>query len=408
MNFRRGLPFLLSMVAGVAHVPGGTGDPFGYFTLTRPARSSGLLGLPMVEGYRHLGTATAVGTDFIEFGDPLAASMLGTAGSGFIEVREGIHAGLTLQATGINGHRIFLNRPTVDLVSPGDTVGIRPNFTIGAIFGADNFAELLEGEDPGSADTLGIWDAATQSSRVYYFKTGAGWREAGNEATGDQSGAVIPYPTALNFIRRGTTPLEVVVAGAAPMPLTQQILPVWPGRNLLSGPYASAPRIDEWGLRSPLFPILAGPSAPRSDTLRLTYADGSSSQVVYFRENHGWLAVGRPEDAADTRVEFFQAIDLNRAGPAGYIRFAGVLPTEASALRTLPPATVPIQKLGTTAEGVRIEWASTAGTTYRIQARATGQAAWSDLGDAVVADGPLCHAFRQPEGNGILRILVAP
>lgn len=403
-----GLSSLLIVCAGISPLTGATGDPFGYITLSRPAGSTGLLGLPMVEDYRHLGFATAVGSDYIDFANPLDVSMLGDAGSGFIEVREGPHAGLTLQASGIAGQRIFLDRSPAGLVFPGNKVGIRPNFTIASIFGANNFTGVLEAETAEEADTIGIWNAVTQSSKIYYYKTGAGWREVGNEAAGDQSGTPIPYPSALTVNRRANTRLDVVVLGAVPMPMTQQILPVWPGRNLLSGPFASVTRIDDWGLRSSLFPILAGPSAPRSDTMRLTYGDGSSSKVVYFRENQGWRTVGRPEDAADTRVEFSQAIDFQRAGPAGYVRFAGVIPPVTAALQTTAIATVPIQKVANTPDGPRIEWASEAGTTYQIQARAGSQLAWADLGEPVVADGPLSHAIRRPEGNGILRILVAP
>jgi hypothetical protein len=407
MNFRPGLASLLVLCVGITRAVGDESDIVGYNTVSIPAGSTGLLALQMVEGTRYIGSVSSVGTDYVEFADVLDPSMLGAQGSGSIHVRAGTHPGLNLRANGISGRRVSLDRSPVGWISPGDQVGIRPDSTFASIFGAEEVWSLQTAADPDDADLVGIWDAVTQTSRVYFFKSGAGWREVGNESAGDRSETVIPHPAALIFTRRGATPLDFVVVGTVPMPLAQQILPVWPGRNLISSPFSSITRIDDWGLQSPPFDILAGPSAPRSDTLRLTYADGSSSKVVYFRENQGWRTVGRPEDAADTRVEFSQAVDFQRAGPAGFIRFTGVV-EGPSPLLTQPIATVPIRKVANTPEGPRIEWASEAGTTYQIQARASGQLAWADVGDPVVADGPLSHAIRRPEGNGILRILVAP
>jgi hypothetical protein len=386
---------------------GDTTDPVGYLTLSLPAQATGLLALQLVEYNRYTSSAIAVGSNYVEFAATLDPTILGDQGNGFIQVREGTHAGLILQATGISGRRILLDRSPVGLVFQGDLIGIRPNHTIGSLFGVDNFTQVLAAPTPENADTIGILDARTQTLKGYYFKSGAGWREIGNESAGDRSNTAVPYPSALNFTRRASTPLNIIMLGTVPMPMTQQILPVWPGRNLLSGPFSSVTRIADWNLLSTPFPILAASSAPRSDTLRLTYADGSSSKVVYFRENHGWRTVGETEDASNMPVEFSQAVDFQRAGPAGFIRFTGVI-GGPSPLLAQPVASVPIQKVANTPEGPRIEWASEAGTTYQIQARASGQLAWADLGDPVVADGPLSHAIRRPEGNGILRILVAP
>lgn len=408
MKFRAGLSSLLISCAGLSPVCGDTSDIAGYLTLTLPAQATGLLSLHLVEGTRHLGLVTAVGPDHVEFAGEIDALALGDRSSGSIHVREGVNPGLNLRATGISGRRVMLDRSPVGLVFAGDRVGVRPDATLAALFGADNFAGIGAGPTPEAADAIGIWNPETQTSKVYYFKSGAGWREVGNEAAGDRSDTLIRYPAALNFTRRGLTPLNVVVFGIVPMPLAQQILPVWTGRNLISAPLTSITRIDDWGLQSPPFDILAGPSAPRSDTLRLTYADGSSSKVVYFRDSEGWLGVGEVGDAADTPVEFAQAVDFRRAGPAGFVRFRGVIAPESAALRTQPVATVPIRRVANTPDGPRVEWDGEAGTTYQVQARATGQLAWRNLGDPVVADGPLCHAIRHPEGNGILRILVDP
>lgn len=406
MKLRPGLCSLLILCAGVPTLSGDTSDIVGYITLSLPAQATGLLSLHLVEGTRHLGSVTAVGADYVELSGSLDALALGDANRGSIHVRAGAHPGLNLRANGISGQRVLLERSPVGLVFTGDLVGVRPDATLASFLGADNSANVQEAASPEAADAIGIWDAETQTSKVYYFKSGAGWREVGNDAAGDQSGTRIPYPGALNFTRRATTPLNIVVFGVVPMPLAQQILPVWPGRNLISAPFSSVTRIDDWGLQSPPFDILAGPSAPRSDTLRLTYIDGSSSKVVYFRENLGWRTVGRPEDASNTMVEFSQAVDFQRAGPAGFVRFIGV--TEAAALRSTVVATVPIQKVANTPDGPRVEWTGEAGTTYQIQARAIGQLAWRNLGDPIVADGPLCHAIRHPQGNGTLRILVDP
>jgi hypothetical protein len=369
-----------------------------------PGEAKGLLAGYLVNLYSTLGAVTGVGADYIEYASDLPPNLMGQWSSAFVEVRVGSNAGLSLPVTGFSGRRVMLARSPLGLIFPGDQVGVRPNWSLGELVNPTSGGQLLEGDSAETADTLGLLDPVTQTMRVFYRKTGEGWREAGREAEGDCSATPVPFPAALQFHRRASTNLDVVVYGAVPMPYRgTRMVPVWPGRNLIAGPMTSTTSLDQW---MPFGDLLEGDSAPRADTVRLSFPFSPPTPVIYRRTGEGWRFVGAPGDAGQTTVELTQAIDLQRVGEAGYLKFVGV-PPEPSSLNVAVVAdtVVPVDPGLCDFPARRIGWASERGKTYQVQVQQWGTSTWGNAGAPVVAEADVCKATVSVSGNGTFRIV---
>jgi uncharacterized protein (TIGR02597 family) len=389
-----------------------TTDPWGYIVNTVPGGSQRLVGVSLTGYGTFYGTVTGVTATGLTFAEPVADTLFREASSAFLTVRKGSFAGLALTVTGHSGNEITLGQSAAEWIAPGDEIQIFANHTIGDLFGDHNQVGLLAAGDATSADTIGLWNPQTQSSRVFYFRAGEGWREAGNEGAGDQSNATVPYPAALVINRRGSTPLNFTLVGGVPMPLENRYFQVTPGRNLISAPFTVASRIADYGLfesGSP-YSMLGAASAPEADTIRLSnFSAATDTQVMYYRLGQGWRFVGTEGDAGDTPIELGQSMDFQRRGPAGIIKALGIAeqgPSSVARSVSISTAIVPIRRMTPAAGGMQIEWTGEAGATYQIQTCPTGEAAWTNLGEPVAGSGESFSSFCQPSGQGFLRIVM--
>jgi hypothetical protein len=209
------------------------------------------------------------------------------------------------------------------------------------------------------------------------------------------------------YQRRGATKLDFINVGSVPMPFegSRKVF-VWPGRNLIASPFTSANRVTDWIAVSPL---VSAPSAPRSDSMQLSYWEGGESPVIYYRKNHGWRFAGIPGDASATLVEMYQAVDFQRVGTAGYLDFHAVGPVTQKALLAPPSGTVlSVDPAKSDFVAGLVGWASQTGKKYQLQIQAVGSSAWQNHGEVVVADGDQTRSFCRPEGNGLIRVLELP
>lgn len=408
------------VLSGIAPIQGDPiyTDPFGYIIHRVPGNSEYMLPLQLAEWVSFDEYVTEVTATGIRFAKPIPTGALGTVGLGIMEVREGRMAGLAIPATGISGNFLTLERSPLGLVSVGDRASIRKDQTLGNIFGPPEDIPFQTGTTFEEADTVSIWDARTQSSRFFYFHTNLGWREANKANEGDKSGTPVRFPSGVIIRRRATTPVDVFLQGSVIVPYEQRFHPVWPGRNIISAPFTSAPTIGFY-----IRPMLDAPhtvtiaaSAPRADTLRFYGFDGidstsiSISPVVYFR-NDKWCVVGNDEDAGNTSMNFIPCLDLQRAGPAGYIRFQGAQESQsAQSLAALPPVEPvteikPVTLTGTAAE-LTVRWPAEPGITYQVQTRPMGTAtAWTNLEDPVVASSTTAGIHFTPSENRCIRVI---
>ncbi len=402
---------LLGTLGAVAPASADVSDPVGYVAYSIPGGSRRLVGVPLTQASTRASTVSSLKEDRIVLPQPVQASYFGGAATMMVQVRQGANAGLTFTATGFEGNELIVDTPPRTYVFPGDTVTLFPNYNLNTLLGANNTFGLQTGASAEEADTVSLWNAATQISRTFYFQSGGGgWREAGQEAAGNRGDVTINFPAAIMVNRRAATPLNLVVVGVVPMPLDQRYFRVLPGRNLISAPFSAAATVADYGLYDefyPRFSMFAGPSAPEADTLRLTSAGtANESEVIYYRSGHGWELAGSGGDAAATPVELGQAMDFQRFGPAGFIRANGV-PNGEGPLRSIasaPVATVPIQGLQAGSGSLSIRWSGEAGAAYQIQRRTPG-GEWQDIGGETVAAEGVTTTTCPATGSGELRIV---
>ncbi len=292
-------------------------------------------------------------------------------------------------------------------IEPGTKVGVRPNWSLGALFGSPPTADILQGDSVEEADVIGLQDPATQTTREFFFKSGEGWREVGHEEEGDRSATAVPYRSAVQFFRRTAPDLSFVQVGTVPMyDSPQHWVKVWPGRNLLTTPFSPAKKIGELLVPASL---VSGGSAPHSDSFRVVSEDAELSPIIYHHQSRGWTSVGGgATPAAETPFDLYTVLDFQRVGEVGFLRFNTDFLSNQSVSGRLSVAeqVVPIDPELSDFTSQRLGWRSEPGATYQVQVRPLESSLWNDLGAPVVADGEVTLARCAPEGRGIFRIVV--
>jgi hypothetical protein len=380
-------------------------DVVGYFTCTLMPGQKGAMQVNMVNSYRMKEAVVGVGSDHVEFAIDIPPDIMGAGGSAFLEIRSGPGQGSTIPVSGFSGRRLDLARSPLGLVLPGNIVSIRPDWTLDELFFSALDRGIVAGQTHASADTIGIFDASTQRMKVYFFKTGQGWRQVGKEHEGDKANDPVPFPTAPVYHRRGAEKLDFAVVGAVPMPYEgERTVFVWPGRNLVSLPFTSSTRMEEFFHSEDL---TSRGSAPASDTWRFHYQNGGSSPVIYLRHSERWRYVGGG-DAAEQPIELGQALDLQRRGAAGYLRFNGIRTTTVRAVRAATGQELPIDRTLSDFPAGVIGWKSIAGRRYQVQTRPSGESEWSNHGEALTAVSASTRHSCQLQGSGLIRVLALP
>ena len=176
-GWRQGL-LLLASLAGPADLRADETDPFGYINNSIPAQSRRLIGVPLLGNASFYGTVTELlpGGLRIHTDDTWHPPVMGNSATACVAVRAGLNAGLTVSATAYADDVLTLQNPPGGMFALGDTIQIFPDHTLGSLFGPENELGLMAGDAATEADTIGIWDGATQSSRVFYYQSETGWR----------------------------------------------------------------------------------------------------------------------------------------------------------------------------------------------------------------------------------------
>jgi hypothetical protein len=201
-----------------------------------------------------------------------------------------------------------------------------------------------------------------------------------------------------------------MVVGLVPWPSFARHLFVYPGRNVLSGPFTSAKRLGVWhsGI---LNTFKTADSAARADTLRIGYFDGTESPVVYLDSIMTWRAVGQKGDAGHTPVDLVMAIDLQRAGPAGFVGMNGLSPEPGPQTLALasPVRERSIEEFRRLDHGIEVAWAGEATQRYQVQVRRMDGQVWKDSGAPVEGGGGRCVVqLGLLEGSGVIRVIELP
>jgi uncharacterized protein (TIGR02597 family) len=190
-----------------------------------------LVSVPVVSRVAYAGKVTAIGAGSIT--DAAATwtqnQFNGTNGTHYIEFSSGASADIlaTVAATDTLTHPGTL----VGQVNVGDTYRIRRHMTLASLFGPNNEAGLLAGQNPSQADNIQIFDPATQGTYTYFYSSVSGftgWYRSDYTPAGS---VIIDPEQGLMMRRRGNGDLLFHVSGATKTSST--LAPVLAGYNLV-------------------------------------------------------------------------------------------------------------------------------------------------------------------------------
>lgn len=327
----------------------------------------------------------------------------GENGAHFIEMVTGPYTGLIVDIVDTDPDSLVMGRDLEGLVNSGDFFLIRKHWTFREVFGDDNRAGLLEGITLEEADNVVLWDPADQIHRSYYFSNASqnyGWRE--ENGTVDQGGTAIKYPYGMVIARRAPEDLDFRFLGSVKVGKT--LLPVRPGRNILSLAYVADITLENSGMfeEGSLFSVFSGPDATSAD---LVLFDGSlqgSTPSFYYRSGNslpgsaGWREVGGGP-SGDFLIPAASALVIHRVGPAGYIQIDGIFealePDPAFASERFE-GYADTEVVFDGLDAVCIVWETDLGKSYQLQAVGR-EGRRFDISQPIQGDGGIMNVRRQ-------------
>jgi uncharacterized protein (TIGR02597 family) len=199
-------------------------DPVGFTTLTvaaKPAAARGFSYLAMnmtrptvfrslipAGGVSASGAPTVLTFPANTF---TAGQFTGTGNACYIEFLNTANAGVISDITASTTNTITLADDVSSLLTAGTTTfKIRPHWTIGTVFGANNSAGLFGATTASAADNIQIQNATTGVKAIYFYNTSAAqWRNNFTDATN----VVIPPDVGLIIERKVTSAVSFTLVG---------------------------------------------------------------------------------------------------------------------------------------------------------------------------------------------------
>ena len=318
-----------------------TTDPVGYVTLTfagtggTTSQAITFSGLGLANPVSYQGNLDAVASVAISGTNHALLTSTSAAftdnqynspnGSYFVEITSGSNAGITTDiiATTASNNSITTYDDISSLVAAGNTFRIRPNWTIGSVFGATNQAGLTAGTST-SADQILIYNGTGYDT--YFYSSGGlagvGWRKAGAGSV-DQSGVKIEPDQGIiikRFNAASTANVNLVIQGA--VKTGQSSIPIQPGANILGNLYAAGMTLSDSGLYTGTSTtgVMTGSSTSADQIL---IWNGSGYDTYYYSSGGlagvGWRkAGGGNTDASATPISSGSAIVIQRNFATGF------------------------------------------------------------------------------------------
>ena len=214
-------------------------------------------------------------------------------GACHIQVQSGSYGGLVSKVVGVDGSDLVLEDAVEDLLQVGDSLVVNPFWTLNDVSGSA-FGGIGVGETPEGSDLVTLIDPVSQDAKSYYLKEGWGWREVGDEESGDQGGVSFPFYQGFFFLRRSPELLEFSANGRVPY-LPHRFQPIHPGRNLITvAVLGNSDLVEDYffvpGQSS--FPVEGGTSAADADVIALS-SQSALLPRFYYHESEGWKVIGQ-------------------------------------------------------------------------------------------------------------------
>jgi len=410
--FRAGVT-LSALAAGVGTSLGDVTDPVGYYTYEIPSGERRLIAPRLVPSPRIRLSVAWVEGRRVGFIQSISSELVESLTNGSVRVRDGQFEGVSMSVSQIDSDELEVAHPIQNTIQVGDLIDVFAPITVDAVEASWDENTFLAGQDETDGDLLSVWDPEVQEPRTFYLRAGHGWREVGDAEGQDASDVPLPYPPAIWITRRGEGTLKVLFVGAVPMPNYQSYVWVRNGRNLLGGPLVSeAANVTSWNLfrDGEWASVLGGSSAPLADTFRYTNDIGGRSNWFYYRPDGKLVDLGG--EAGDIPMTFAPALELVRSGEDGFVRLEGFLipeflqsPDDELEVQYKEAKLIGVDLEG---DGMRVQWESDGGGTYRVQRRDSEQEAWENWSEAVVADGSQSEALCSFSKQGQIRIIRLP
>jgi len=300
--------------------------PMGCVNLTLQGRTDNLISIPLLQEPVAIGHVLVVTSNTVTLdtsGWTVNQYAPGTTQSFYAEISTGQLKGLSYPVVSNTNDTLTFNTGTDNLtqhplgaVAVGDTVRIRPAWTVGTIFGASDtdialtpFTTLPTAPQADSGDSLLFFDPANlgiqkvPSSRLVYVQS-TGWRTL-SDATTDQEGYALP-PLSPILVRLHDTTGQVVVllgdAYQAPALLTL------PGGNgtVANDAFVAVAQSEPVSLNNSALAnidptksrVKASESITQREDLLLAFDptrkgfERSPEHIYYYLSSQGWQEVG--------------------------------------------------------------------------------------------------------------------
>ncbi len=301
--------FLTMTVKGTTGLPGGT------------TSAISLLGLSFTQPVSYQATlSSAAGTTLVDNNATWSDNQFnGPTNNYYVELTTGSGAGITSQITATSGPNKSIT--TADdlssFVSAGTGYKIRKNWTLAALFGANDEAGLGQGTASTADQVLVLTNPATNTYATYYYKNsglgGTGWRSTASTST-DVSTSAFFKPTDGILVRRfQSSDLSAPLAGAVKLGQTQSS--IVPGINIVSNPYPSGTmtlgnsKLLESGIGQGI--------ATTADLVQILNISTGLYDTYYYKNaglgGTGWRSTASTSaDASGTAIPFGASIIINR------------------------------------------------------------------------------------------------
>jgi uncharacterized protein (TIGR02597 family) len=299
-------------------------------TINAPASSSTFFSIPFTRPPAFCGWVSVVATDTITVVDDLGAApnlpaLTPGPDSYYIVITSGAKEGAVYTTNGAVA--MVSNTVTVsptpgsceDLTGVtgggagvGDRIAIIPYWTIATVWPGSPPVVITAGSDPSAATNILLWNPATQSFRVYYYKTsglgGTGWRSSTSTSIDASNQRFQPNETIGIVQHAGGPDLSFTVAGYEVKHTTRACLIKDPlgsvGFNFVSNSHYYSPgsgqTLDASGLASSLVASDLSASPPQINDQLLVYdsANSTPSHIYIYQAGH-WADLNNPPYTVD-------------------------------------------------------------------------------------------------------------
>ena len=296
-------------------------DPVGFVSLDVAANGYTFIGIPLVNEMSFAGVVVSVSTSEVTFStnsftvgefDQVVIDSESVPQYIF-EVTSGSDVGVAIPIISNNSDTLALSEDVSAYVSAGTTVNVRALHTLDSLF--PNGEPFNGGSSAASADEILIFDAATQTTKSYFYYSflgTEGWR-SGSISNGLRS----ILPSQAIYIYRKDSAISLTFEGSVKLGTTA--IDIFPGYNLIPNPYPVAYTFDlsDLYIGDPSTGLASGSSPASADEVIIYNSNAAPTTYFYysFLGTNEWRTGSVP--AGNIEIPTGGAIMINRKSPEG-------------------------------------------------------------------------------------------